>query len=179
MFLRFLKLTRDCRRVSLLLPLLAAVTAVPCPADPMADGSVNRSLFVDFEQLERPDSPNHWLVAPATVASQLNADAQAPVMGVRAARLAAAWSQVVRNEPRTSIIGVSDDGLRIEAEQRSMLFGFVDRISFQAVALGAAKSSYIAYSRSLTGYWDLGVNRRRLDDWGGALRSALAGDPSG
>ena len=101
------------RRHSFVLAMLAAVTAASSAADPVAVPAADPSTFVDFEQLERPSSPNHWLVAPAGAVPRLNADAQAPILAVPAARLAAAWLEVVRNRPRTSIIAVSDDGFPV------------------------------------------------------------------
>ena len=121
--------------------------------------------FLDFDTLQRPSSPNLWLVAPADADPALDADAQAPELPMSAPDLAAAWIAVVESQPRTRVLGVADDGLRVEAEQRSALFGFVDRVSFRAVPVDADRSSFFAYSRSQLGYWDLGVNHRRLDDW--------------
>jgi uncharacterized protein (DUF1499 family) len=66
--------------------------------------------------------------------------------------------------------------LQIEAEQRSAVFGFVDRISARFVPLGADRSTLIAYSRSEVGYWDLGVNRSRLRDWLAMLPAKLAAE---
>ena len=91
-------------------------------------------------------------------------------------QLAAAWLEVLRTQPRTTVVAVSDDGLRVEAEQRSALFGFVDKISFRAMPLDHGQSTYSAYSRSLAGYWDIGVNKGRLADWSAALQRALGDD---
>jgi uncharacterized protein (DUF1499 family) len=176
--------TMDADRYRWVLPwILVAACAALCTA--RADASDDEDSteqpempeFVDFERLERPNSPNHWLTAPSARIPELQADAPAPRFRVNAARLAEVWVDVVRRQPRTRILGVSEDRLQIEAEQRSAVFGFVDRISFRAVALGAAESTLLAYSRSRVGYWDLGVNRRRLSDWVGALQSALGEGP--
>jgi uncharacterized protein (DUF1499 family) len=78
---------------------------------------------------------------------------------------------VVESEPRTKILAVSPDGLQIEAEQRSAVFGFVDRISTRFIALEPIRSTLVAYSRSQVGYWDLGANRRRLQLWLAKLKA--------
>ncbi len=165
--------------------LAAAVAAVPllvaCGEPPERTGapeSPGMTDFLDFATLERPDSPNHWLVGSRLPADAPAADAPAPTFDVPAAQLAAAWVGVVQRQPRTRILGVSEDGLQVEAEQRSAVFRFVDRVSFRAVALSSGRSSFLAYSRAQVGYWDLGVNRRRLDDWVGALRRTLQGASS-
>jgi uncharacterized protein (DUF1499 family) len=129
--------------------------------------------LTDFTVLRRPDSPNTWLVAPAGLCAA-SADEAAPSLPVDAAVLARAWVAVVQAQPRTQIRAVSSDGLQVEAEQRSGVFGFVDRISFRAVPLAAQRSTLVAYSRSEVGYWDLGVNRSRLRAWLAALQNAVA-----
>ena len=130
--------------------------------------------FLEFDALRRPASPNHWLVAPPGADASLHRDAAAPRYPLAAERLARAWVGVVEQAPRTRIIGVSTDGLRVEAEQRSAWFGFVDRVRFRAIALDDASSTFFAYSRSQSGYWDFGVNRRRLSAWVEALQQAAS-----
>ena len=128
------------------------------------------SEFLDFGDLRRPTSPNHWLVAPTDAAVSLHPDAAAPIFQLPAEQLARAWMDIVRRAPRTRITGLSADRLQVEAEQRSALFGFVDKVSFRAVAVSDQSSTFFAYSRSQTGYWDFGVNGRRLSDWVEALQ---------
>jgi uncharacterized protein (DUF1499 family) len=128
------------------------------------------TAFFDFAKLTRPSSPNQWLFAPA---QQRGADEQAPVWPVSPQRLAEAWLATLEQAPRTRVLAVSDDRLQIEAEQRSALFRFVDRISFRAVSQDEGHATFFAYSRSQVGYWDMGVNRRRLRHWVDEVRSAL------
>jgi uncharacterized protein (DUF1499 family) len=51
----------------------------------------------------------------------------------------------------------------------------VDTIAVRVLALPDGRSTFAAYSRSEKGYWDLGVNRRRLGDWAAAVERRLAG----
>jgi uncharacterized protein (DUF1499 family) len=120
--------------------------------------------LTDFDRLERPGSPNTWLVAPAGHPAA-QPDAIAPLVGVPAARLAAAWQETVADQQRVQVMAVSDDGLQVEVEQSSALFGFVDDVSFRALPRGEDQSTFIAYSRSRVGYWDIGANRKRLTEW--------------
>ncbi len=128
---------------------------------------------IDFDRFERPGSPNSALIGP-TAGPPRRPDAEAPVFAIPAQDLAAHWQTVVQAQPRTRIRSVSADDLQVEAEQRSALFGFVDDISFRAIALDAGRATFVAYSRSRVGYWDLGVNRRRLHDWIDALQRRVA-----
>lgn len=129
--------------------------------------------FADFAALQRPDSPNTWLVAPAGFPGAAG-DETAPAFPVDAVALLRAWVAVVQAQPRTTVLGLSADGLQVEAEQRSRLLGFVDRISFRAIPLAPQQSTLVAYSRSQVGFWDLGVNRNRLRQWLAALTQAVA-----
>jgi uncharacterized protein (DUF1499 family) len=92
-------------------------------------------------------------------------DQRGPVFEKTAYQLARAWMTVVENQPRAAVLGISEDGLQIEAQQRSAVFGFIDRISTRFLPLASGRSTLIAYSQSQVGYWDLGVNRRRLRRW--------------
>jgi hypothetical protein len=155
---------RAARRPALLLA--AALALLPLPG-------LATDMLTDFDNLEVPRSPNTWLVAPAGMVGG-QADAEATVLKVSAGRLAAVWQAIVAGEERAGVTATSADGLQVEAEQRSALFGFTDDISFRALPRGDDRSTFIAYSRSRVGYWDLGVNQRRLNAWLAALRQRLA-----
>lgn len=66
--------------------------------------------------------------------------------------------------PRTHIVKRSDDFLH--AECRSALFRFVDDLELE---LRPERGVIAVRSASRVGYWDLGVNRRRVEE----LRAAL------
>jgi uncharacterized protein (DUF1499 family) len=159
-----------------LLALLLALTpgSRGFAADETRDDTMTAGIgLTDFDTLQPPDSPNNWLVAPSDF-GPARPDETAPVFDVSAERLAQAWIRIVDEQPRTDIVGVSDDGLRIEAEQRSAVFGFADRISARFVPLDPDHSTLVAYSRSEVGYWDFGVNRSRLRDWLSMLPAKLS-----
>ncbi len=75
---------------------------------------------------------------------------------------ALAWPAVVQAVsamPRTELVVQTDDYLR--AEVRSAAFGFIDDLE---VHLDAQEGVLELRSAARSGYWDLGVNRRRLLD---------------
>ena len=154
--------------------LLTAVSANTGAESGQPKETSTMSEFLEFGALQRPSSPNHWLVAPTDAAASLHPDAAAPRFQLPAERLARAWLEVVKQAPRTRIVGISTDGLQVEAEQRSGLFGFIDKVSFHAVAVNDESSTFFAYSRSQTGYWDFGVNGRRLSNWVEALQQMVS-----
>lgn len=132
--------------------------------------------MTDFETLTRPASPNSALIAPhpaANVALSAAGERTAPVFDVPAATLVDAWKRVIESQPRATLIGVSEDGLQVEAQDKSALLGFVDRVSFRAMPIGEEQSTFAAYSRSQVGYWDIGANKRRLGRWIEALQASV------
>lgn len=148
-----------------------------------ADGAANTAMadqtdFTDFATLEPPSSPNAWLIAPADLVAG-EPDEPAPVFSVPAAALAKEWVAIVEQQPRARVLAVSPDGLQVEAEQRSAVFGFVDKISARFIPLAAERSTLAAYSRAQLGYWDLGVNRQRLHDWLTQLEEQTSSEEEG
>jgi uncharacterized protein (DUF1499 family) len=129
--------------------------------------------ILDFAAVKTPSRPNAWLVAPPGVVDGVPSE-PAPVLAMQAPAAAAAWRKIIEGEARTRILAVSPDGLRIEAEQKSAAFGFVDRISAWFIPLDGGRATVAAYSRAQTGYWDLGVNKRRLRSWLGRLAAVPA-----
>ena len=53
------------------------------------------------------------------------------------------------------------------------MFNFPDLITAQVGEAGPDASTLVLYSRSVYGYSDLGVNRRRLNAWLAALRTRI------
>ena len=166
--------------IALLLIVLAACGSAvnEMPQEEMPEGEMgvmpSDTVFTDFATLVPPRRPNHWLVAPAAF-DPAPPDEAAPTLGVPAGRLAEIWIAIIREQPRVRVLGVSEDGLQIEAEQESAVFGFTDRISVRILPVDAERSTLVAYSRSTVGYWDLGVNRTRLRQWLATLEARAGG----
>jgi len=149
----------------LAMPIMAAISA---EGGNIAGKTGMASLsFADFAQLQRPNTPNTWLIGPPGFLP--SPDEAAPIFAVVPLTLRQAWKDVIESEPRTRIVAESDDALQIEAEQKTAVFGFVDKISVRILPLADGRSTLVAYSRSQVGYWDLGTNRRRLRGWLAAL----------
>ncbi len=130
---------------------------------------------MDVTEIRPPGAPNYCLALPPGIGA-VKPQVESPVFALEPLRIAAAWQSVLSRAPRTEIVDVSDDGLSIEAVQRSTLIGFIDRVSARAVPMPGNRASLAVYSRSAVGYWDLGVNRRRVVAWLDALRQTLDED---
>lgn len=101
----------------------------------------------------------------------VSSEAQAAGRAIAPLRLksnqAAAWSairEVVERLPRCTIVKATDRYLH--AECRSRLFGFTDDLE---LLFDTSTGSVAIRSASRVGYWDLGVNRKRVE----ALRQEL------
>ncbi len=101
-----------------------------------------------------PSSPN--------CVSSLSADAGhgvAPIVfSGPAQRAFAAFKNVIRAQPRAKVVAEGPDF--VKAEFSSRVFKFVDDVE---AVLDASKSIIHVRSASRTGYWDLGVNRARVE----------------
>lgn len=149
------------------------------PQSEMREGETGRmpgeTSFTDFATLVPPRQPNNWLIAPASFGSA-TPDELAPTVDASAEQVVDLWIRIIEEQPRARVLGVSEDGLQVEAEQASALFGFTDRISLRVLAAQGGGCTLVAYSRAETGYWDLGVNRSRLREWLAALQAQAASE---
>lgn len=150
-------------------------------AGPSGGGDTIRTgmaMQIDFKTLTLPGKPNTWLVAP-TGLTPASPHETAPEFPVPAEALRDAWMQVLADQPRLQVLARSADGLQVEAAQRTAVLRFTDLVSARIVPLDAGNSTMAIYSRSRVGYWDIGVNRRRVHRLMEALRKRLAGTPKG
>jgi len=119
-----------------------------------ASGEDQQAGDVDGGVARCPDSPNCVSSVSSDEKHQVEpfllvGDVTPAWKAVRAEALDLARSQVVEE---------SDTDMRLEC--RSRLFGFVDDVH---LALDADAKLVHVRSASRTGYWDLGVNRKRIE----------------
>jgi uncharacterized protein (DUF1499 family) len=140
--------------------LLTACAAAPDPAAMHPAGRIGPC----------PDSPNCVSTLATDPARQM---APLPYRGDRANSQALVLS-IVSSMPRAVLMGQEDHFLQYEF--RSRLFGFVDDVVF----FFDDETERIHFrSAARSGYWDMGVNRKRMAAIGKAYRSAAAGGVAG
>ena len=142
----------------------------------MTNSESSEALLLSFASLERTGRPNDALAAPEGYTASF-ADLVSPTYGVPANLLFETAREVLAKEPRTRILAVFREERQLALEQRSALFGFRDSIWVQAVERTDG-SSLLIYSRSNVGYWDLGVNRKRIETWLAAIGKAVEAESS-
>jgi hypothetical protein len=123
-----------------------------------------------FQSLERPASPNNWLIAPEDFVPA--PDEVSPVFPVPDRVLKSEIIAAVHDLERVRQEHVDGDLMRFVMETR--LFRFKDDLTIQVIALDRDRSTFAAYSASRVGYWDLGKNRNRLRKLSDLLRARLA-----
>jgi len=126
-----------------------------------------------FAKLKRPESPNHWMVAPRGFPGR--PDAVAPSFTVPVASLRDAFRTMLRQVPGVDIVAETEDGLHVVSTTR--LFRFRDDVRVQFIGIDARHSTLALYSASRAGYWDFGTNRRRIEDWLARTAQVLAAGP--
>ncbi len=128
---------------------------------------------IDLRDLARGSAPNEALACPPGVCAA-SADFETPRFDLPAERLREILSAIAAGEPRSELVAESAELDQRVYVQRSRVFGFPDVVRVQIVALPEGVSA-ILHSKSGFGYWDLGVNRKRLERWLERLESAAAG----
>lgn len=117
---------------------------------------------VDFASLVLPRSPNACLAAPA--GAHPGARITVPPLSVDAGAAWPALRRLGEQFPRTFRLGEWPERHQAQWVVRSALFRFPDIVTAELVPDPAGAGLFL-YSRSLFGWSDLGVNRRRVAAW--------------
>ena len=125
---------------------------------------------VDPLSAPKPSSPNSYRVGPDGTTEP---DAAAPEFSIDAAALGAAFDTVAMNENAVERLAGSPGEGWATYVQRSTLFGFPDYISVRFIDLDNGGSTLAVFSRSRLGQSDLGVNKKRVEDWLSKLTAAI------
>lgn len=130
----------------------------------------------DIKALEPPSSPNWHFAGPQGLRDDI-AGTIVPNFGLAAQELRASFREIVLGQPRTLCLYSANSSEESDVyEQKSMLFGFKDIIQVWSLQVDETpvSSSLVVFSRSVTGYHDFGVNRRRVRAWLSNLSRALS-----
>jgi len=125
---------------------------------------------VDFASLVLPPSPNTCLAAPA--GGHPAAHLTVPPLPVDAGTAWALLRGFGARFPRTTLIGEWPDRRQAQWVERSALANFPDIIAAELRAAPGGAGLFL-YSRSLFGWSDFGVNRRRVERWLATFEAAL------
>lgn len=121
------------------------------------------SAPVDLRTLEPAAAPNKALACPPETCAA-GADIESPVFNLSVQELGDTVRRVILAQARTELANEDAALNQMVFVQRSAVFGFPDTIRIQTVDL-SPQASLIIFSQSNYGYWDMGVNRRRVESW--------------
>lgn len=127
---------------------------------------------IDFAQLKASTRPNWYLVCPADLCPQ--AQAQSPVLNVSLTQLKQGWQQVIAAEYRITMLASNAEQTQMTYVQRSPVMHFPDIINVKLIDLDDHHSTIAIYSAAIYGYSDNGVNQRRITLWLQRLQENLA-----
>jgi uncharacterized protein (DUF1499 family) len=147
--------------LGLFLPACAGSGAAALPVPPL----------MDMDHIVRPTSPNTAFAAPA--GRQPAPDLVTARFSVPAGRLYALVVAVAKERPRTFVAIEYGKDLQAHFVARSPVLNFPDLITAQIAVAGDDDSVLVLYSRSVYGYSDFGVNRKRLGAWLAAITSKI------
>lgn len=131
-------------------------------------------MTIDFVDLELKATPHQYLVCPDGMAPKCSRNDESPVYDVPVDKLRRIWRDVALSQPRVAMVRDDPNNYQCEFIQRSFLFRFPDTITVQFVPIDDEHSTCAIFSRSRYGYRDMGVNRRRVQRWMGAVSKRVA-----
>ncbi|MBK1668046.1 hypothetical protein CKO28_08350 [Rhodovibrio sodomensis] len=131
-------------------------------------------MLLDFDTIPRKRTPNSALALPAHSARD-DAELESPVFSAAVEQLRDAVVSIAAREPRTHLLHLDREAMQAEFEQSSKLFRFPDTITVAFEPVDATHATLSIYSRARFGYYDFGVNRKRVQRWLDLLADKLAG----
>lgn len=127
--------------------------------------------FIDFATLQRPSSPNTYLVAPDGLCQNAVPDRISPVFPHSARGLFSVLNERIAAQRRWVDLVADPERLRLKFIAKTKWLGFKDDIDIMVIAAdaqagdGETGARMAIYSRSRVGYSDLGANRKRVDSF--------------
>ncbi|MFC4725786.1 DUF1499 domain-containing protein [Glycocaulis abyssi] len=130
----------------------------------------NRPVPLDFATLRPPSKPRWFLVLPEGYESLAQPHLRSLSVAMAPVDALARFKAIALQAPRTRL--VHEGGLQIGLEQKSAVWRFTDKITVEAIEAGPGFSALAIYSRALLGFYDFGVNRKRVTRWLDAFYAA-------
>lgn len=110
-----------------------------------------------------PTTPNYAFAAPKVL--NFNADLMSPIFPVDSNRAAKKVVDYIQQQPRIETLKVDWNNLHFVFIQRTRVFRFPDQIEIKVIPIDGGHSSVLMLSRAQYGYYDFGVNQRRIKGW--------------
>ncbi|MGP1275025.1 MAG: DUF1499 domain-containing protein [Caulobacterales bacterium] len=118
---------------------------------------------LDFSALEPPARPNWYLVLPQGFEARTEPHLRLQAEPAPGRELLDRLIKAGLADPRTKM--TRQDGLQVEFEQKSAVWGFRDLITATVFEMAPGQHALAIYSRALMGHYDFGVNAKRITRW--------------
>jgi len=124
--------------------------------------------YLDFIRLERPSSPNTYLVAPDGLCQSATPDAAPPVFEKSERGLFSTLAELIAQERRWIDVQADPEQYRFKFVAKTPLLGFKDDVDIMILPAnpeahdGESGTTLAIYSRSRLGHSDLDANRKRV-----------------
>ncbi|MEQ8745725.1 DUF1499 domain-containing protein [Pyruvatibacter sp.] len=128
-------------------------------------GITSGTPVLDFKHLKLKGTPNEYLVAPDDLCQDAVPHRPADIYDVPSTELRDAIMHVVSRQSRVELSGMNEEAKAFEFVHYSAVLNFKDFISVRVLPHGHTQSTIAIFSRSKTGYYDFGVNRKRVEAW--------------
>lgn len=132
-------------------------------------GKISR---IDFRTLKKSSRPNNFLFAAQGLQNGTE-DMVAPEFDATPDELAEALDQLFPPTSDRNLVTRERDGHYRDYVVRTPLMRYPDIVSIEVVPINQTRSSLNLYSRSVYGYSDRGVNKRRGREWISLLTNRL------
>jgi uncharacterized protein (DUF1499 family) len=129
--------------------------------------------LIDFATLQRGPDANQYLLCPKGMCSA-QTDGEAPVFDIPIEQLQVAWDGMLAEQPRLQVLRRDVTNRQIDYVQRTRLLRFPDLITVRFVPIDDTHSTLAIYSRSVWGKGDMGVNRKRVEEWLARLQAKVS-----
>ena len=121
------------------------------------------TALTDFQTLQRPKSPNTYLVTPPGMQSAAEPDERSPVFAEAPQALYERLKAFIASQKQWTVSEEAAGELQLELVVTTKLLKFKDDVSIRVCPVPAGSGSALAiYSRSRVGHHDLGANRKRV-----------------
>lgn len=122
------------------------------------------TYYIDFKVLERPSSPNTYLLAPAGLCERAEQDQSSPQYSASPDAVFSACGDIIDAQKNWSLVSSDAEIGRLRFVSVSPLMRYKDDIDIAVLAGtdGTSNTQLAVYSRSRIGYSDLGANAKRV-----------------
>lgn len=117
--------------------------------------------MIDFTTLAVPKSPHFYLLCPHGYRNESTQDTS-PVFKASMESLKVAVFSTLNNVARNRLINENEHANQYTFEFRSLLFRLPNTLHIQFIFLSQTETTLAVFSHSNYGYYDFGVNKRRV-----------------